>query len=196
MNKVLIATAVALLSCLTINANASIAIYTDRLTWEEVVGAYAEESFTDEILNPGLTVESELPGYVDTTKGVWWDSLYGPTGTGGSTTTTWRLSCPMTAWGGDWNCAGVGGPGTGIAVSIYGSGAAIGEICSTYEGGFWGFISTDPIYGVRLGTGQGSGWTESYELDNLSYNMLPEPSALIVLLAGLASTAGLARRRK
>ena len=59
------------------SASASITVYDqDRPGWESAVGGvYEEEFFTDATLNPGISVVSTYPGYIDTTKGVWWDRL-------------------------------------------------------------------------------------------------------------------------
>ncbi len=194
--KKIIAAVAALVSCLSVPSLSATQVYTDRGAWQQAVGAYYEESFSDTLLNPGLAIESTLPGYVDTDRGVWWDSLYGNEGTGGPTTTLWLFGTPVVAFGGNWNCAGVAGSGTGIAVALWSSEVLVGEISGSYAGGFWGFVSTECVSGVLLRTGTGPGWTESYELDALSYVVIPEPSSLIVLLAGFVSLTGLASRRR
>lgn len=57
-------------------AASTITVYADdRPGWESAVVCYDEEFFTDATLNPGVSVDSDYPGYVDTTKGVWWDRL-------------------------------------------------------------------------------------------------------------------------
>ncbi|HEX2949917.1 MAG TPA: hypothetical protein VHV83_10195 [Armatimonadota bacterium] len=168
-------------------AEASVTVYTDRSAWESALVSFSEESFEDSALSPEISVSSTLPGYVDDVKGVWWDSLYGVRGTGGPTTTTWQFSKPIYAYGGNWNCAGIGGTGTGIAVSCGNTGTAVGEISRTYAGDFWGFICTDQFSQVRLESGSGSGWAESYELDNMVYGSVPEPSSFMALMAGFVT---------
>jgi len=52
------------------STRAEITVYpNDRSGWEKAVGIYEEEFFTDAILNPGVSVVSEYPGHIDTTKG-------------------------------------------------------------------------------------------------------------------------------
>jgi hypothetical protein len=136
----------------------------DRLGWESAVGVYEEEFFTDATLNPGVSVVTDN-GYVKTSTGVWWDRLVcSPT-----TTTTWQFATPLVGFGGNWNPGGPGGSGAGIAVAIDGSWVSVGEISRSYTGQFWGFVSTVPFSAVRLSPGSGSGWCETYELDNMVY---------------------------
>ncbi len=141
----------------------------DRLGWEGAVGTYEEECFTDATLNPRVSVVSEYPGYIDTTKGVWWDRLVCPAY--GKTTTTWHFSTPIIAFGGDWDPGIPGGPGANIALAINGGWVLIGEIPATYTGQFWGFVSSEPFHAVRLSPGSRCdiAWCETYELDNMVY---------------------------
>ena len=141
----------------------------DRPGWESAVGTYEEECFTDATLNPGVSVVSEYPGYVDTTKGVWWDRLVCPAY--GMTTTTWHFSTPISGFGGNWDPGVPGGPGANIALAINGAWVSVGEIPNNYTGQFWGFFSSEPFHAVRLSPGSlcGYAWCETYELDNMVY---------------------------
>ncbi len=156
------------------SACAEITVYpNDRSGWEKAVGIYEEEFFTDAILNPGVSVVSEYPGYVDTTKGVWWDRLVCPYW--GKTTTIWQFDTPIIGFGGNWNPGVPGGPGANIEVAINGSWISVGEISRYYTGQFWGFVSTEPFTAVRLSPGSycyppGGAWCETYELDNMVYS--------------------------
>lgn len=138
--------------------------------WQNaVVYGYATESFEDAILNPGVSVVTDL-GYVDTTKGVWWDRLVVPLY--GQTTTVWQFDKPILAFGGTWNPGGPGGPGANIAVSINGSWISVGVIPRTYVNVFWGFVSSVPFTEVRLESDNpNEGWCETYELDNMVYSL-------------------------
>ena len=152
----------------------TITLYADDWSgWEGAVGVYEEEFFTDATLNPGVSVISEYPGYVDTTKGVWWDKLVCPAY--GQTTTTWHFSTPIYGFGGNWDPGVPGGPGAHIAVSIDGSWVNVGEIPNTYMGQFWGFVSSEPFDSVCLSPGSycNGAWCETYELDNMVYSSLP-----------------------
>jgi hypothetical protein len=133
-------------------AGSSLTVYAnDRPGWESAVVCYDEEFFTDTTLNPGVSVVSDYPGYVDTTKGVWWDRLVCPDY--GLTTTTWQFDPPIVGFGGNWNPGIPGGPGARIAVAINGSWVSVGEIPNHYTGEFWGFVSTVPFSQVRLEPG-------------------------------------------
>ena len=140
----------------------------DKPGWESVVGFYETEDFTDATLNPEVSVVTDYPGYVDTTKGVWWDRLvYTP---GSETTTTWIFSIPIIAFGGTWNLGGPGGPGSNIEVlTIDGSWISIGVINRSYVNVFWGFVSDVPFTKVRLQAYNDQGWCETYELDDMVY---------------------------
>ncbi len=79
--------------------SATVTVYPDdRPGWESAVCVYKEEFFTDATLNPGVSVVTDL-GYVDTTKGVWWDQLVCPAY--GLTTTTWYFATPLVGFGGN-----------------------------------------------------------------------------------------------
>jgi hypothetical protein len=140
----------------------------NRPGWEAAVLSYDEEFFTDVVLNPGVTVTTTYPGYVDIVKGVWWDRLVVPAS--GETTTTWHFATPIIGFGGYWDTAGPGGPGASIEVEYDGSWTTVGEIPATYTGQFWGFVSDTPFSNVRLSSGSTPGaWCETYELDNMVY---------------------------
>lgn len=186
-------------------AQASISIYTSRSAWEAAVSYdFEEEFFSDATLNPGVSVVSTYPGYIDTSRGVWYDRLTVPgqtywPGEPEATTTTWEFATPLVGYGGNWDLAGPGGPGSNIAVSYYGSWVSVGEIPNSYADGFWGFVSTDPFSKVRLQSGSNpeGAWCETYELDNMVYSPpVPEPSSILALAAGLAGLGGMIRRRK
>lgn len=127
-------------------AAAVITIYdNDRPGWESAVGAYEEEFFTDDILNPGVSVDTNF-GYIDTFNGEWWDRLY----CSEESRTIWQFDQPITAFGGMWNLAGPGGPGTGIEVATGDSWVPVGVITNDTYNEFWGFVSTIPFSKVRL----------------------------------------------
>ena len=104
-----------------------------------------------------------------------WDRLIEPAGT---TTTTWIFADPIYAFGGNWDLAGPGGPGSSIAVLINGSWVSVDTIPNTYTGEFWGFVSDEEFTQVLLQSGGDPyGWAETYELDNMVYavNQPSEP---------------------
>jgi hypothetical protein len=153
--------------------SATVTVYADnRPGWESALCcSYGEEDFTDAILNPGVSVVTDL-GYVDTVNGVWWDNLICPGEPGGPTTTEWQFATPLVGFGGNWNPYVPSGPGSRIAVDVSGSWVYIGEIPETYENQFWGFVSTEPFDAVLLSSGSlcsGTPWCEKYTLDHMVY---------------------------
>ena len=167
--------AVALVLPLTIALPAVVSATTtvyddDQSGWEAAVGTWQTEDFTDATLNPGLSVVSDFPGHVDTTKGVWWDRLV----VSPPTTTTWQFDTPIHGFGATWNPGVPGGPGASIAVKINGSWVYVGQIPGTYVNIFWGFVSDVPFTEVLLEHGTTSGWCETYEMDDLVYGPLPQ----------------------
>ena len=136
--------------------------------WQAAVWkCYSLEDFNDASLNPGLSVVSTYPGYIDSGKGVWWDRLV--YSDGDATTTTWEFAQPIYAFGGTWNLADPGGPGSNIEVLINGSWLTIGVIDNCYENVFWGFVTDLSFTKVRLRGYNKEGGCETYELDDLVY---------------------------
>jgi len=135
----------------------------DQTGWQSAVAAWETEDFSDATLNTGVSVVSDNGTVLG---GVWDDQLIP-----GTAETTWTFDNPIVAFGGKWDLAGPGGPGTGIAVEIDGSWVAVGEIPKEYAGEFWGFVSDEEFTQVLLkaGTDPGGGWAESYELDDMVY---------------------------
>lgn len=146
-------------------------LYTDRSSWEAAVGSWATEDFNDAILNAEITVVSTV-GYVDV-NGYWWDRVDdGDYGGGGPVMdTTWTFATPIMAWGGTFDAAGPGGPGSSINVSmIDGSEVYVGTIPNTISGGFWGFVSTTPFTQVHIeDAALISGAQETYTMDDMVY---------------------------
>jgi len=153
---------------------ATTTVYTSRSQWEQAVGYYDEETFTDATLNPNISVDAGNPphGYVDVAgqegygEGVWWDRV--SPGQSGDFS-IWFFSSPVTGFGGDWNLAGPGGEGTGI--QLYLDGVPVSnQIPNTMADGFWGIVSTIPFDAILIEAGTFEGNAETYVLDNMVYN--------------------------
>lgn len=174
---VIIAIQLVTLPPILVSAAPVITTVTDRTVWETSVGGiFREENFDDADLNPGLSFSTSI-GVV--TGGVWHDIVDNDP----VRTTTWIFDCPITAFGGNWNLAGPGGPGKSINVYVNGSWIFIGNIPNSYSGGFWGFTCSQPFTQVRLEAGPSSGVQETYDFDNLVYSLTASMGSLTPDLA-------------
>lgn len=151
-------------------------VYTNRSNWEAAVGAYQEEDFDDLVLDPGISVVSDM-GYI-TAGGLWWDRLIP---TPNPTTTTWTFSQPIYGFGGNWDLAGPGGPGTKI--EMYRNGTYVGTISNAMAGGFWGFTN-GPFDTILLTSNPLPGYKwETYEMDNMVYAPDITPPTIVKIAA-------------
>ena len=66
---------------------------------------------------------------------------------------------------------------------------------ATHVGAFLGFVSTTPITTLRFDTTNPAGGPERLVLDNVTMNQVPEPSSVLLFLAGLGALCVGRRRR-
>jgi hypothetical protein len=158
-------------------SGASITVYTDRSAWESAVNYdFEEEFFTDTTLNPGVSVITDN-GYIDNVNRWWWDQVIPVEQPGGPTTTTWIFADAIIGYGGNWDPAGPGGPGTNIQLYLDGTPVSP-EIPNSFAGNFFGVVSTVPFNQVLVSAGTYPyGWCERYTLDNMVY-AIPSTSAV------------------
>lgn len=103
----------------------------------------------------------------------------------------------ITSFGANWDLAGPGGLGTGLRVRAESGGLVdIGGITASYSGGFWGFVADEAFEIVALDELNPSVGVESFDMDNMVYSPVPEPSAMLLLGSGLVGLAGFRRFRK
>lgn len=180
-------TAICLVLAVAGQAGAAINVFTSLDAWRSGLGSYETETFNDGQLDYGITVVSGN-GFID--GNIWWDQVVPDL-----STTTWVFSQPLTAWGADyWDLAWPSGPGKGIQVYLDGVPVPT-EIPNTTQGTFWGVTSDVPFYSVLVTAGTASGWCEMYKMDNMSFNTVPAPGAILLGALGTALVGGLRRRR-
>lgn len=191
MRKTLI-TLSALLStvALAAPASAAVTVFTDQTSFLAALAGTTLEDFEDAVLAPGLSISSPS-GTI--TGGVFSDLISAP----GST--TFNFASPIIAFGGLFDLAGPGGPGTGLAITMVPGGDLGTEIPRTISGGFFGFISTDGINSVSLTNGTQSAGQETYTLDNLIFadaTAVPEPGTWALSILGFGVIGAAMRRRQ
>jgi hypothetical protein len=197
MQKLLrsVAAAAALLTATASTASAQFTVFTDRIAFQNALGSYFVDTFFNNAINtPGASVSA--------TSGSFGSGRFNDQVNDGNTPNTiWTFLNGTYGFGGEWDLAGPGGLGTGIAVTVNflgGGSASVGTEIPRTTQGFWGFVSTSAMADVLLAEGTQSGGVDTYNFDDMTTgtNVVPEPSTYALMAAGLAGLYSVSRRRK
>jgi len=101
----------------------------------------------------------------------------------------------MGAFGGWFDLANPGGPGSSIDVYIADTNTFVANIPNSQAGQFFGFSNPTPFTMVRLEEGPGAGM-ETYQIVDLAICPVPVPSSLLLLGTGFLGLLSIGIRRK
>jgi len=181
-NVLMLSVIAAIFISLSVAADATITIYTDKTAWESALsGPFLTEDFSDDILNAGVSFVSTESGHINPAEENYQDVLASQSQN--EPMTIWNFIPQITAYGGNWTLGGPGGSGNNLLVYIADSDSYVGSISNSYGGEFWGFISDTPFASVKLIGGSGTN-QQNYRLDDMVYSQVPEPATMSLLVLG------------
>jgi hypothetical protein len=190
MRKIMIAALLTSSAFLATSAQAQVTYYTDQAAFLAALnGTAVVEDFEDSTLATGLSYVSTVGAI---TSGHFADQL-----APASQTTTFSFGTAINAFGGFWDLS-PGGAGVGIAFTPAPGATLAMELPRTYNGQFWGFITTNSFSSLLLTAGTQANGVETYNLDNLTFGTgaaVPEPAAWGMMIGGFG-LAGAAMRRR
>jgi hypothetical protein len=176
-------------------ASASVTLYTNAAAWQAAVASSVTEPFNSTGLQAFTSVTSTA-GSIGAASGVlsgsvWKDDMYNNP-VFHSITTFSYVPAQLIGAGAVWDTS-PNGEGVGIDISLNGGSETVGHIGGIH-GGFFGWTSSTPfnsfqlsIYFLPLGGG------ETFDMDNLQFAPVPEPSGALLVVLGMAGL-GLGRR--
>ena len=178
-------------------ASATLVVYTDRATWEGVVGGFVTEDFNGVtpgslslgVNNVGL-ISIELfdqvaENRIDSGSGFnningtnFWN---GNMDAFGNPSSAMILQDSIIAFGADWTDTTTGGL---LTATIGGETLLFSDYLSGAGGGFLGVVADSPFSSIAFDTEHGG--AEQFGMDDFSFSAVPEPATLMLLGLGLA----------
>ena len=186
----------ALVAAAATPALAQFTVYTNRAAFEAALGSFYLDPFTgNAISTTGASVATSTPLTGSFGSGRWNDRVVQ-----GGDKTTWSFAGGITAFGGDWDLS-PGGQGQGLEFLVNwsgGSSSLVGaEVPNSCAGCFWGFTATASMASIEVRGGTNpAGSAETYNFDNMTTNVVPEPGTYTLLATGLVGIFAVARRRR
>jgi len=156
--------------------------------------AIVENFNNDKINTPGLTI-TEVGGAGTFKLGYYENIVDKDVNLPAGRYQVYNYAGGMNGFGGWFDLAGPGGPGSSI--DVYVGATFVGNIPNTYAGQFWGFFSNiGPFTSVTFVEGPGSA-QETYQVVDLAIcPAVPVPASLLLLGSGVLGLVGIGIRRK
>ncbi len=164
-----------------------------KTDWITAVGAFTTEDFTDGLSQDFTTTgfgsgHDPSPGPF----GIWGGEFHDRLLTGIANRTEIVFSSAITAFGANWDLAGPGGAGLGIAIDAGGTPIGV-DIPNSYAGTFFGFTSDTAFTKIILTGGSNVASAETFDMDDAVYSTsTPEPVSMALL--GLTTLGGIGLR--
>jgi hypothetical protein len=185
--------------------------YTSRSLWQAAAGPSFTETFSTaplSVLSPGATttagtVTVQLTGtanesnrFVDPGQVNGSRDFHGFIDNGAATIVrliTFTFPQPVLAWGADFVSADTGDR---LVATSNGSSYHFAALCGSPGNCFLGSVETTPFNQLTFSTEVFTSFGEAFNMDNLSYATVPEPSTIAMLVSAMYGTASFRKRRR